>query len=42
LSENMQYLDTLGSAETYNHYPTGWAVAFSTFDSMLPRPLTDS
>ena len=24
LSENMQYLETLGSPDTYNHYPTGW------------------
>ncbi len=37
LSENMQYLDTLGSAETYNHYPTGWAVAFSTPFQMFKR-----
>ncbi len=29
LSENMKYLDTLGSPHTYNHYPTGWPVAFS-------------
>ena len=37
LSENMQYLDTLGSPETYNHYPTGWAVAFSTPFQMFKR-----
>jgi arylsulfatase A-like enzyme len=37
LSENMQYLDTLGSAETYNHYPTGWAAAFSTPFPMFKR-----
>jgi len=30
LSENMKYLNTLGSPDTYNHYPTGWATAFST------------
>jgi arylsulfatase len=24
LSENMKYLDVLGSTETYGHYPTGW------------------
>ena len=29
LAENMEYLDELGSPDTYNHYPTGWAVAFS-------------
>jgi arylsulfatase A-like enzyme len=37
LSENMQYLDTLGGPETYNHYPTGWAVAFSTPFQMFKR-----
>ncbi len=37
LSENMQYLETLGSPETYNHYPTGWAVAFSTPFQMFKR-----
>ena len=37
LSENMQYLETLGSPETYNHYPTGWAAAFSTPFQMFKR-----
>jgi arylsulfatase A-like enzyme len=37
LSENLQYLDTLGTADTYNHYPTGWAVAFSTPFQMFKR-----
>jgi arylsulfatase len=37
LSENMKYLDTLGGPETYNHYPTGWAVAFSTPYKMFKR-----
>ncbi|WP_037365842.1 arylsulfatase [Nakamurella lactea] len=37
LAENLQYLDTLGTAETYNHYPTGWAVAFSTPFQMFKR-----
>jgi arylsulfatase len=37
LSENMQYLGTLGSPETYNHYPTGWAAAFSTPFQMFKR-----
>jgi len=37
LSENMQYIDTLGSPDTYNHYPTGWAVAFSTPFQMFKR-----
>ena len=30
-------LDKLGSPETYNHYPTGWAVAFSTPYRMFKR-----
>ncbi len=37
LEENLAYLDTLGSPETYNHYPTGWAVAFSTPFQMFKR-----
>src|SRR5262245_13137864 len=37
LSENLKYLNTLGSTETYNHYPTGWAVAFSTPFQMFKR-----
>jgi len=37
LSENLKYLDTLGGTETYNHYPTGWAVAFSTPFQMFKR-----
>ena len=37
LSENMKYLDTLGSPDTYNHYPTGWATAFSTPFQMFKR-----
>ena len=27
LTENLKYLDVLGGPDTYNHYPTGWAVA---------------
>ena len=37
LAENLKYLDTLGGPETYNHYPTGWAVAFSTPFQMFKR-----
>jgi arylsulfatase A-like enzyme len=37
MSENMKYLDVLGSVDTYNHYPTGWAVAFSTPFQMFKR-----
>jgi arylsulfatase A-like enzyme len=28
--DNLKYLDVLGSPLTYNHYPTGWAMAFNT------------
>ena len=37
LSENMKNLDQLGSQDTYNHYPTGWAAAFSTPFKMFKR-----
>ena len=37
LSENMKYIDVLGSAETYGHFPTGWAAAFSTPFQMFKR-----
>jgi arylsulfatase A-like enzyme len=37
LSENMKYIDTLGGPDTYNHYPTGWAMAFSTPFKMFKR-----
>jgi arylsulfatase len=37
LSENLKYLDVLGSTDTYGHYPTGWAVAFSTPFQMFKR-----
>lgn len=37
LSENMKYLEAVGSPDTYNHYPTGWAVAFSTPYQMFKR-----
>ena len=30
-------IDQLGSPDTYNHYPTGWAVAFSTPFRMFKR-----
>ena len=30
-------IDRLGSPDTYNHYPTGWAVAFSTPYRMFKR-----
>jgi len=37
LEENLKYLDTLGSPDTYNHFPTGWAAAFSTPFQMFKR-----
>jgi arylsulfatase len=37
LSENLKYLSALGGPDTYNHYPTGWAVAFSTPYQMFKR-----
>ena len=37
LSENMKYLEALGGPETYNHYPTGWAAAFSAPYKMFKR-----
>ena len=30
-------IDQLGSPDTYNHYPTGWAMAFSTPFRMFKR-----
>jgi arylsulfatase len=37
LAENMQMLDKLGTPDTYTHYPTGWAAAFSTPFQMFKR-----
>ncbi len=37
LEENLKYLDTLGGPDTYNHFPTGWAAAFSTPYKMFKR-----
>ena len=34
---NFEYLDVLGSPETYNHYSTGWAFAFNTPGKMFKR-----
>jgi arylsulfatase A-like enzyme len=36
-AENMKFIETLGGPDTYNHYPTGWAVAFSTPFQMFKR-----
>lgn len=37
MDDNMKYLDVLGSPETYNHFPTGWAAAFSAPYKMFKR-----
>ncbi|MCV7194545.1 arylsulfatase [Mycolicibacterium brumae] len=37
LADNMALLDQLGTPQTYNHYPTGWATAFSTPFQMFKR-----
>jgi hypothetical protein len=37
MEDNLPMIDQLGSPETYNHYPTGWAVAFSTPYRMFKR-----
>ncbi len=37
MSENLKLIDVLGSPDTYEHYPTGWAVAFSTPFKMFKR-----
>jgi len=37
MQQNLAMIDQLGSPDTYNHYPTGWAVAFSTPFRMFKR-----
>ena len=37
VAENMKYLNVLGGPDTYEHFPTGWAVAFSTPFQMFKR-----
>jgi arylsulfatase len=37
LAENMKLIDELGGPNTYEHYPTGWATAFSTPFKMFKR-----
>jgi arylsulfatase A-like enzyme len=37
VAENMKYLDVLGGPQTYEHFPTGWAAAFSTPFQMFKR-----
>ncbi|MGL4944505.1 MAG: sulfatase-like hydrolase/transferase [Thermoguttaceae bacterium] len=37
LAENVRAIDILGGPDSYGHYPTGWAVAFSTPFQMFKR-----
>ena len=37
LAENMKLLDKMGGPDTYEHYPTGWAAAFSAPFKMFKR-----
>ena len=37
LAENMKLMDKLGGPDTYPHFPTGWAAAFSTPFQMFKR-----
>ena len=37
LEQNLTMVDKLGSPDTYNHYPTGWATAFSSPYRMFKR-----
>jgi arylsulfatase A-like enzyme len=37
LAQNLSMLDELGGPLTYNHYPTGWAMAFNTPFKMWKR-----
>ncbi|MDH6279768.1 arylsulfatase [Prescottella agglutinans] len=37
MEENLKLLDMLGSPGTYNHYPTGWALAFNTPFKLFKR-----
>lgn len=37
IEDNLAMIDDLGTANSYGHYPTGWAVAFSTPFRMFKR-----
>src|ERR1700732_4479375 len=37
VEESMKLFDRLGSPETYNHHPIGWAVVFNHPDTLLKR-----
>ena len=37
MAQNLKLIETLGSPNTYNHYPTGWAMAFNTPFKLFKR-----
>ena len=37
VEESMRFFDQLGGSATYNHYPTGWAMAFNTPYKLFKR-----
>ncbi|MCV7227438.1 arylsulfatase [Mycolicibacterium komossense] len=37
VEESMRFFDQLGEPATYNHYPTGWAMAFNTPYKLFKR-----
>ncbi len=37
IEESLHLKDQLGSPQTYNHYPTGWAMAFNTPHKLFKR-----
>jgi arylsulfatase len=37
IAQNLAMIDDLGTPKTYNHYPTGWAMAFNTPFKMWKR-----
>ena len=37
MEDNLSLIDKLGSVGTYNHYPTGWAMAFNTPFKLFKR-----
>ena len=37
MEHNLSLIDKLGTVDTYNHYPTGWAMAFNTPFKLFKR-----
>ncbi len=37
IEDKLPFIDKLGTLDTYNHYPSGWAAAFSTPFRMFKR-----